>query len=291
MARMPGAVWRGPTINEGDGDGVCEPGDRLQSHDIVVVHIAEGTFEGTIAWQKNPRAKVSSHFIVARDGRIAQMVDTDIRSWTQRKGNPRCVSIENEGKLPTKLSPSQITANAKILAWCHQTHGIPLQLTDKPSQRGLGHHSMGAEHGEDWGHSACPGPDIKAQKPAILQQAIDLVNGEDVEAKQLLTVLRDQLPGTYLDGAARHGLLHTAYAGTAADGARDRALLAAVEALATAKDIDSAPIVAAVNAVRSDAAAEVMALFAELEAASRREAELHQLLAEAQLVTVHPPAG
>jgi len=171
------AAWRGPTVNCGNGTGALnEPADRLDEHRGVVLHIAAGYFEGTIAWQRNPVSRVSSHFVVAKDGRIAQMVDTEIRAWTQRAGNWAWLSIENEGFLPDRLTPQQLEANAQLLARSHREHAIPIQNATSPSGRGLGHHSMGAENGVDWGHSQCPGPAIVAQKPAIVARAIEIVS-------------------------------------------------------------------------------------------------------------------
>jgi hypothetical protein len=40
---------------------------------------------------------------------------------------------------------------------------------------GLGHHSMGCDY--NWGHCDCPGDAIIAQKPQILNRAIEIVNG------------------------------------------------------------------------------------------------------------------
>jgi hypothetical protein len=171
------ATWRGPTVNSGDGDRYGnEPGDRMIEHRGIVLHIAEGYFEGTIAWQKNPAAQVSSHFVIAKDGRIAQMVDTDIRSWAQRSGNPTWLSVENEGFVPAELTARQVEANARLLARAHEVYDVPLQVATKPSGRGLGHHSMGAESGVDWGHSQCPGRAIIAQKPDIVARALELVS-------------------------------------------------------------------------------------------------------------------
>jgi hypothetical protein len=181
------AEWRGPTVNEGDGDGrPNEPEDRAVECRGCILHIADGYYEGTIAWQKNPDADVSSQFVVAgprdsrfsvADGRAAQVVDTDIRAWTQRDGNGHWLSIECSGFSGDALSPAQIETCARILAKGHRVYGYPLQLATSPSGRGLGHHSMGAESGANWGHSECPGPRIKAQKPAILARAIQIANG------------------------------------------------------------------------------------------------------------------
>jgi hypothetical protein len=162
------ATWRGPVLHHSG---------TIADHMYVVVHTADGSFEGTIAWQKSTASDNSSHFIVAKDGRIAQVNDTANKSGAQKAGNPYSISIENEGNENTPLTPQQIEANARILAKAHQVHGVPLQLTGHVGTRGLGHHSMGAESGVDWGHSLCPGNIIKGQKPAILARAVQIVNG------------------------------------------------------------------------------------------------------------------
>jgi len=153
----------------------------------MVLHIAAGYYEGTIAWQRNNDADVSSHFIVAGprdaqwgvpDGKIAQMVDTDTAAWTQRDGNGEWMSIEFSGFVGDALSPAQIESAAQLFARGHELYGYPLQLATSPSGEGLGHHSMGAESGANWGHSECPGAPIKNQKPAILARAIEIAGGD-----------------------------------------------------------------------------------------------------------------
>lgn len=174
------AVWRGPTVNQTKGHVECRG---------LVIHIAEGSFEGTIAWQKNPDADVSSHFVTDLDGAIAQCVDTDDTAWTQRAGNGHWLSVENAGHTPGALTAAQCEAVAKLLAKGHQVYGYPLQLAISPDGMGLGHHSMGTNGldnptdtwtGATWGHTRCPGPAIVAQKPAILARAQQIINGGDM---------------------------------------------------------------------------------------------------------------
>lgn len=43
--------------------------------DIIVCHITDGSFDGAVSWIKNPASNVSYHFVVARDGRLTQMVN------------------------------------------------------------------------------------------------------------------------------------------------------------------------------------------------------------------------
>lgn len=170
MSRWELAAWRPTEAHGGD----------MSEHRGLVLHIAEGFFEGTIAWQHNKANKVSSHFVAGRDhGQLAQLVDTDETAWTQRAGNGHWLSLECAGFTvghelhPThpgweKLSPWQIECAAQLLARMHHQYGTPIQLATTSSGRGLGHHSMG---GVDWGHRDCPGPPIIAQKAEILARA------------------------------------------------------------------------------------------------------------------------
>lgn len=162
------ATWRGPTVNQ-SGPMVEQRG--------LVLHIAEGSYEGTISWQKNPAAQVSSHFVIDLDGTIAQVVDTDITAWTQAAGNGHWLSAENAGFHDGQFTPQQVEANARLLAKAHLVYGVPLQLANDPSGFGLGHHGMG---GTAWGgHFDCPGPANVALKQLILDRAIAIVNGDD----------------------------------------------------------------------------------------------------------------
>src|SRR5262245_59991772 len=174
MSRWPFAQWRGPSPNAG--------GPMVEVRGLVL-HIAEGTYEGTIAWQMDPdqhyadgtSVTTSSHFIAGTTGQLAQMVDTDITAYTQRAGNGRWLSVECAGFTPHPLTDNQLDACAHLLAEAHRQYGVPLQVADTPEGRGLGHHSMGA----NWGHQDCPGPAIIAQKPDIVRRAMDLVYGDD----------------------------------------------------------------------------------------------------------------
>jgi hypothetical protein len=187
MAIAPFATWEGPTPNQG--------GKMLEQRGLVV-HIAEGSYEGTISWCKNPASGVSCHFVTAQDGRIAQLIDTTVTAWTQIAGNGHWVSVENEGHTPGALTTAQVEANARILAWLHEVHGVPIQFVGSvsplsglpagpgPNGHGLAHHSIGTTaegwNGAGWGHSDCPGPNIQAQKQQIVARAIEIAGGDDM---------------------------------------------------------------------------------------------------------------
>lgn len=164
MTRCPFAVWD-PTPVNFDHNSVTRPPQGM------VVHTAVGSFVGTENWEHDAKSHVSSYFVVAKTGAIAQEVDLDNKAWTQAAGNAAWIGVENEGFPTSALTPEQIHANGRIFAWLHQVYGIPLQLTTDPIHgRGLGYHSMG---GVAWSpaHHNCPGPIIVSQLPQILASA------------------------------------------------------------------------------------------------------------------------
>lgn len=162
--RMPSAVWRG-SVNFSVG-GVTRPPRGM------VLHTCEGYYEGTIAWCNNPVSKVSYHFVVAKDGRIAQLVDLKDKAWCQSGGNSEWVGVgfEGFGGRGETLTDSQVHGGASIYAWLNQSYGIPFNTTDDiHNGRGLIYHGAG---GTAWGgHFSCPGSQIVAQRQLMLERA------------------------------------------------------------------------------------------------------------------------
>lgn len=164
------ATWVGPTPNRTAGGMGTVYG--------AVLHIQEGNEAGTEAWQKNPAAQVSSHFLAPKSGRLRQMVDTADRAWCQAAGNTHWWSIEIEGHSGDRLTADQLEACAQVLARAHRDKGVPLAATNNPNATnpaGLGYHAMG---GNPWGgHFDCPGQPIIDARPAIVARAQQIVGG------------------------------------------------------------------------------------------------------------------
>lgn len=138
----------------------------------VVVHIMDGTLEGSEAWFNNPASQASSTFGTGKDGELRQWVDTADRAWAQAAGNRTYISVENEGHGGDVLTDKQIEANAQVLAWASKVHGFKLQLAQKVGDPGLAYHALG---GSAWGgHTSCPGSRIVAQLPLILRRAQEI---------------------------------------------------------------------------------------------------------------------
>jgi N-acetylmuramoyl-L-alanine amidase len=166
VSRAPFALWRPIPVNYSPGG--------MEAYDGVVLHVMEGTIDGSDSWFRNPQAQASAHFGTGKDGRVYQWVDTADKAWAQAEGNPRNISIENEGNAGDALTAAQVERVAEILAWAHQVHGVPLRINDDPASQGLGWHGMG---GAAWGgHVGCPGDRIKAQRLAIITRAQALLN-------------------------------------------------------------------------------------------------------------------
>ena len=49
--------------------------------DIIVCHITEGSFPGSIDWVTNPKSKVSYHFMVSKTGTVTQCVEIANTAW------------------------------------------------------------------------------------------------------------------------------------------------------------------------------------------------------------------
>lgn len=162
MARFDKARWHGVQNYTKNGQ------ERVLG---LVVHIMEGTLEGSQSWFNNSGSQASSHFGTGKDGELRQWVDTADRAWAQGAGNRDYLSIENEGHTPDALTPKQIEAVAQTFAWVAKKYGVPYVVANKPGEKGLGYHKMG---GAAWGGHPCPGPAIIAQLPKIVTRAKEI---------------------------------------------------------------------------------------------------------------------
>jgi N-acetyl-anhydromuramyl-L-alanine amidase AmpD len=125
--RYPDAVWR-PIDNH------CAPGFFWQ-RDTIVLHVTAGssaasaiaTFEASV----RPH-RVSSHFVIDRDGTVYQLIDLEDTAWHASECNTRSVGIEHAAKADGTLpaTPEQYEASSKLVAWlcgmmkvpCNRSH-------------------------------------------------------------------------------------------------------------------------------------------------------------------------
>lgn len=118
--------------------------DGRQGHRIqaIVVHIMEGSMNGTLAWFRNPASEVSAHYGISKKGEIVQYVDDE--DTAQHAGlvvrptarlirlnpgvNPNLwtIGIEHEGRANQDPPEAQMVASAELIAHLSRKHGIPI---------------------------------------------------------------------------------------------------------------------------------------------------------------------
>ena len=120
----------------------------------VVIHVAQGSYAGTISWFQNPSAQVSAHYVVrSSDGAVTQSVrDKDIAwhagNWTY---NTQSIGIEHEGYVnqASWFTDAMYRSSAALTRHLCDRYGIP-----KDRSHIIGHNQVpGATHtdpGPNW---------------------------------------------------------------------------------------------------------------------------------------------
>lgn len=225
MAVMPGVDFR----------PISETPPLMGRFDVVCVH--------TIGHGSAPAP--AAHFSTTGKGHIFQHRDTRFQSAANLNGNHRVIAIENadldedfapwnkdDGHAVPAFTAAQREAIARIIAWVHQTHGIPIELCpdSRPGSRGVGYHRQGIDGnfgppfafrgrvsgGEQWSSSfgkVCPGDrrigqlinDIipRARVLAVAQEEDIVATIQEVQAAvraEFNRIFPGNLPSTILPG-------------------------------------------------------------------------------------------
>lgn len=143
----------------------------------LILHVQAG-YNSPFGWFQDPECDGSSHWWVGRDGTIEQYYDPDNdQAWAQGEGNFWYHSVETEGFPGDPLTDSQVGTLARLYQFGHERYRWPLQLAERPGQRGFGWHGMG---GNAWGgHFDCPGGLRKAQRARIINGISSTITMED----------------------------------------------------------------------------------------------------------------
>jgi hypothetical protein len=159
------AVGARPPVVWLKGEGNFTKAHRtVQSIDRIVIHVTEGSFWGSVRWLKSRRAHASSHYVVARNGRIVQLVHLSDIAWHAGywPTNEQSVGIEHEGYTygPGGFTDAQYRASARLAAWIARRSLMPIdrrhlighaQVPDGSGGRGgSAHHS---DPGPNWNWS------------------------------------------------------------------------------------------------------------------------------------------
>jgi hypothetical protein len=97
--------------------------------DLIVIHIAEGSYSGTISWFKNRRSRVSAHYVVGGEDKVAQCVRNQDIAWHAGNWsyNRRSIGIEHAGYASDRDAwEGKYSTSAKLSAYLSRRYGVPV---------------------------------------------------------------------------------------------------------------------------------------------------------------------
>ncbi len=182
-----------------------------QGRRAVVMHIAEGSYSAAIRWlqdaELNPNS--SAHFVIAKDGRVAQLVSVNDGAWanglrwnadasepngghwTNGRGvrvnpswqdivpgqNPNfyTISVEHEGFYQETWTPEMYDANNKLLVWLAEQ----FDLWWVPFRNLIGHYAI-----DPVDRPNCPGPNVDLEKMAADANTMRILSKVVPQARQ-----------------------------------------------------------------------------------------------------------
>lgn len=126
--------------------------------DKIVIHVTQGSWEGSLSWFQNPEAQASAHYTVrSSDGKIGQSVRESDIAWHAGNWeyNETSVGIEHEGFIDESkwFTEEMYKSSAKLAVDIAKEYDIPLDRDHI-----IGHVEVpGADHTDpgkhwDWDH-------------------------------------------------------------------------------------------------------------------------------------------
>jgi N-acetylmuramoyl-L-alanine amidase/Bacterial Ig domain len=96
---------------------------------MVVVHATEGSYDATVSWFRNPRARAAANYVVGRNGQIAHMVPDNEVAWHAGNGyvNAHSIGVENEGytRIDGTFTDAEYRASAQLVGSLLRRYRIP----------------------------------------------------------------------------------------------------------------------------------------------------------------------
>ncbi|MDQ3864623.1 MAG: N-acetylmuramoyl-L-alanine amidase [Actinomycetota bacterium] len=115
--------------------------------DVIVIHVAQGSYSGTINWFQDRRANVSAHYVVSRRGKVAQCVRNEDIAWHAGHWptNKKSIGIEHAGYIGNRrwFTDRMYRSSARLSAHLSRRLGIPVDR-----RHIIGHNQV----------PGCPGP-------------------------------------------------------------------------------------------------------------------------------------
>jgi N-acetylmuramoyl-L-alanine amidase len=89
---------------------------------MIVLHATAGSYAGALAWLCNPASNVSSHYLIRKDGHIAQLVADNLCAWHAGQASWHGQTAINEISIGIELENAnngRDPYSAVQLAACH----------------------------------------------------------------------------------------------------------------------------------------------------------------------------
>ncbi len=107
--------------------------DQRMPNLVIIHHTSDETLEEALNTLTSPERKVSSHYLIGRDGRIVQLVDENARAWHAGKSwwgghtdiNSASLGIELDNNGHEPFADAQIDALLALLMDVRQRYNIP----------------------------------------------------------------------------------------------------------------------------------------------------------------------
>lgn len=118
LCRRPPIIWE-PSPNFSSRNGT--PIRRIILHCTATNSLAT-----VLSWFRHPDCQVSAHYVVARDGKIYQMVRDSEKAWHAYGENADSIGIEHVADVHEQLSPLQEHSTIALLRWLMAEYRIPI---------------------------------------------------------------------------------------------------------------------------------------------------------------------
>ena len=152
-ADYPGATWYG-----NNGRNYSNRDRGAAAIDMIVVHVAQGTYSDTLGWFRNPdNTKSSAHYTVSKYGAVGQSVRNEDIAWHAGwwKTNKRSIGVEHAGYVNDSswFTNEMYDGSAKLSAWLSRKYGVPIDR-----RHVIGHHEVPGCSGSGGGVSCHTDP-------------------------------------------------------------------------------------------------------------------------------------
>lgn len=120
-----GIQWRGPIPQSNHNEG--REGNKVE---IIVDHWTVVMFEGAVRRFKDPASRLSAHYIIGQDGRIAQLVSEDDTAYHAGRYdvNLRSIGIEHEASPAMAPTEALYAASVRLHREIADRYGLALAV-------------------------------------------------------------------------------------------------------------------------------------------------------------------